>query len=683
MHIGAVTRAECRYTASDRQFHAPTPDRMNPLYASSHDGSGPGSGAPRQLPFGTWHWDETSGLVSFTVSGRRDEAATRLPMATWLATVSPPEREQLPHIWQHASRSGSALQEFEIDVTEGGEVRRLLLRGHGSRRGEAPGAAGIWLDVTNRAIGQSRAWFRHLADALPTMMWAATPAGVIDFANDAWLRFTGLESAGDWTRAIHPDDLGSVEERWRIAVETHARYEARCRVRRAADGTYRWHSVRAVPIVDGQGRVARWLGALVDEHELRMLIEANQQLLASEQRARQAAEDAGRMKEEFLSVLGHELRTPLNAISGWASMLKRGGMSDVEAARAVEVIERNAEVQRHLIDQLLDVSRVISGHIRLDVQPFAVEDALTRAIDALRPEAEAKGVRILADLTATGAIVQADPGRLQQAFANLVGNAVKFTPPGGEVRVRAAREGPDVRIRVHDSGVGIPAAFLPHVFDRFRQAESQTARRFGGLGLGLSIVRQIVHMHGGRVEAFSDGEGHGAEFVVTLGLEGALVEPPSSASAPVPRPVDSATLPLRGLSMLVIEDDADSREMLSVLLENAGAVPVPAASVTEALRLLGDLEVDVVLSDIGMPDRDGFDLIRSLRNFPNPRVRRAPAVAVTAFARTEDRDRILAAGFDAHVSKPVEPLDLFRAVAAVRHQRVSDAASGPGTPSSP
>ncbi len=654
---------------------------MIPLHASSHDGSSPGVVAPGQLPYGTWHWDATSDMMSFAIAGQRDEAATRVPVATWLATVSQPEREQLPRAWHQASGSGAALQEVEVDVMDGPGVRRFLLRGYGSRRGEAPGASGIWLDVTDRAIGHSRVWFRPLADALPTMMWAATPVGIVDFANEAWLRFTGLESAGDWSRAIHPDDLGAIEERWRNAVETHEPYEGRCRIRRDADGTYRWHSVRAVPITDAEGRVACWLGALVDEHEVRMLVEANQQLLAAEQRARQAAEDAGRMKEEFLSTLGHELRTPLNAISGWASMLKRGGMSDADSARAVEVIERNADAQRQLIDQLLDASRIISGHLRLDVQALAVENALTRAIDALRPEAEAKGVRLLVDLAAPPATVRADPARLQQAFSNLIANAVKFTPSGGEIQVRAAREGPDLQVRVRDTGVGIPAAFLPHVFDRFRQAESPSTRRFGGLGLGLSIVRQIVHMHGGRVEAFSEGEGRGAEFVVTLGLDGALVDPPSPASAPVPRPADSATLPLRGLSMLVIEDDADSREMLSVLLENAGAVPVAAASVNEALRLLGDLEVDVVLSDIGMPERDGFDLIRSLRTFPNPRVRRAPAVAVTAFARNEDRDRILAAGFDAHVSKPVEPLDLFRAVAAVRHQRIGDAASGPAASS--
>ena len=532
---------------------------------------------------------------------------------------------------------------------------------------------GVNVDVDARkqseiALHESEAWFRHLADSLPIKVWAATPEGDLDYVNETWRRYTGGLDVEDWPRAVHPDDVAALQERGTLSLSRREPYEARCRLRRASDGTWRWHSIRAVPISDPAGVPIRWLGALVDEHELRMLMEQNQALLASEQRARQAADDAARMKDEFLATLGHELRTPLNAITGWTSLLKRGGLSPEDTVRAIEVIDRNALAQRHLIDELLDVSRVISGHVRLDLQPVFVEDIVAQAVDAIGPVADGKGLQIETAIEPIGQPVIGDPVRLQQVVSNLLGNAIKFTPSGGSVTVRVARVGDEVRISVRDTGVGIPPAFLPIVFDRFRQAESASVRRFGGLGLGLSIVRQIVHMHGGRVEAASEGEGRGAEFTVTLALDGV----PSESSATGPgRPNDAGPSPLRGLSILIIEDDPDSREMLSVLLENVGAIPVAAATVSEALRLLGDLEVDVVLSDIGMPERDGFDLIRALRSFPNPRVRHAPALAVTAFTRAEDRERILAAGFDAHVSKPVEPLELFRAIADVNQRRAA------------
>ncbi len=515
----------------------------------------------------------------------------------------------------------------------------------------------------------SDAWFRRLADALPIIVWTATTDGVVDFLNEPWRRYTGSAEIAEWERAVHPDDVPPLRAGWREAVSTRVPYQARCRLRRADDGAWRWHALHAAPIEEPPGLVFRWLGTLIDDHDARRLIERNQALEASEQRARQAADDAGRMKDEFLATLGHELRTPLNAITGWTSLLKRGGLSDADAGRAIEVIERSALTQRHLIDQLLDVSRIISGHVRLDLQPVFLEDVVAHAVEAARPLADARGLHLAATLQPSREPLLGDPARLQQALTNLLDNAVKFNKDGGQIAVTLDRVGNRMHLRVADTGAGIPPAFLPHVFDRSRHAESPNARRFGGLGLGLSIVKQIVQMHGGEVTAASAGEGLGAEFTIALGLGAAAGRP---AAGPSPRADGGTTSPLRGLSILIIEDDSDSREMLSVLLENAGAVPVPAASVAEALRLLGDLEVDVVLSDIGMPDRDGFDLIRALRDFPNPRVRHAPAVAVTAFARREDRERILAAGFDAHVSKPVEPLDLFRTVTDVRQRRAGN-----------
>lgn len=524
------------------------------------------------------------------------------------------------------------------------------------------------------ALRESEAWFRHLADALPILVWAAAPDGSVDYANEAWRHFSGHVDAADWWRVVHPDDTDRLRDCWDQAVRDRDRFEARVRLRRAHDGQYRWHSVRAVPIAAPHGALIRWVGAFIDDHELRMLVEANQHLLASEQRARQAAEDAGRLKDDFLATLGHELRTPLNAITGWTSLLRRGDLDVHARQRAIEVIERNADAQRRLIDELLDMSRIISGHVRLDLQPLSLAEVITQAVETVRPIAEARQQDIAVQLADAPATLTGDAARLQQVFANLLGNAVKFTPPLGHIAVALVPAADHVTVHVSDDGIGIDPGFLPHVFDRFRQADA-AGRPAGGLGLGLSIVRQIVQLHGGRVSAHSAGEGTGTTFTVTLPLDARPAPPdpaPRDAALPAWQPGESLPATLRGLSMLLIEDDPDSREMLSVLLENAGAVPVPAASVSEGLRLLGDLEIDVVLSDIGMPERDGFDLIRSLRTFPNPRVRRAPAVAVTAFARREDRDRILGAGFDAHVSKPVEPADLFATIAEVVQRRMRD-----------
>ena len=328
------------------------------------------------------------------------------------------------------------------------------------------------------------------------------------------------------------------------------------------------------------------------------------------------------------------------------------------------------QVQRHLIDDLLDASRVISGHVRLDLHAVPLAEVVSRAIEAIRPLAEARGLTIDTDLAAADAVVSGDAARLQQVFAHVLGNAVKFTPPQGHIHVRLQEQSGLVQVDVRDTGVGVSPEALPLVFDRMRQANAPDGRRPGGLGLGLAIVRQLVLMHGGHVDVTSPGTGQGTTVSVSLPVWSAASTPGDApAGTPLTRPAAEVTTPLRGLSILIIEDDPDSREMLSVLLENAGAVPVAAATVGEGLRLLGDLEIDVVLSDIGMPGRDGFDLIRALRSFPNPRVRQAPAIAVTAFARREDRERILAAGFDAHVGKPVEPRELFTEITDVFRRR--------------
>ena len=529
-----------------------------------------------------------------------------------------------------------------------------------------------------RANEVSAAWFEPLAHALPILIWTIDQDGQTDFLNTEAREYTGLDDPSDFERAIHPDDLDGTRDRAAASRASTGPVDGRSRLRRARDGAWRWHSVRLVPLVDDEGLVIGAIGAAVDDHDRHTLVQANQELLASEQRARRAAEDAGRMKEEFLSALGHELRAPLNAIAGWASLLKRGLPGD-EAGRAIDIIERNSQAQRELIDGLLDASRVLSGHARLELQTVFVEDALTHAVDAFKPEAEARGLTLDAVLMPPRRPLTGDAARLHQVFALLLDNAVKFTPRGGRIDVRLWHDRHLVHVEVRDTGGGLSPAFLPFVFDRFRTAESAGTRP-GGLGLGLALVRQLVQLHGGQVEATSDGPGRGAAFTLALPTLELAADGGHEPDHEDDRLTQDVTGPIRGLSILIIEDDEDSREMLSVLLENVGAVPVAAATVGEGLRLLGDLEIDVVLSDIGMPGRDGFDLIRTLRSFPNPRVQHAPALAVTAFARKEDRERILAAGFDAHVAKPVEPRELFAAIADTVRRRQSRTGAATGSP---
>ena len=505
-----------------------------------------------------------------------------------------------------------------------------------------------------------------VVDALPIVLWTIGPDGRVGHLNTAARDYTGLDDASEFERAVHPDDLTALRERWMSTLLRAEPHEGHSRLRRASDGSWRWHIVRVQPIRQTDDTVAYALGTAVDDHERHTLVQANQALMASEQRAWRAAEDAARMKDEFLAALGHELRTPLNAIAGWTSLLKRG-ISGAEAARAIEVIERNSQVQRDLIARMLDASRILSGHVRLDLQVLFLEDEVALAVESIRSEAEARGLSIRMDVTTPGMAVNADPARLQQVLGHLLDNAIRFTPHGGELLVRQWHRDGFVHLAVSDTGSGIAPGLLAGVFDRFRAGDAAAAHRHGGLGLGLSIVRHLLQMHGGQVEAASDGPGLGATF--TFSLPVVETERDGDVTAPAGTRAAEDTTTLRGLSILVIEDDPDSREMLSVLLENVGAVPVAAATVGEGLRLLGDLEIDVVLSDIGMPGRDGFDLIRALRAFPNPRVQHAPALAVTAFSRDEDRERILAAGFDAHVGKPVEPRELFAAIGDAARRR--------------
>lgn len=392
---------------------------------------------------------------------------------------------------------------------------------------------------------------------------------------------------------------------------------------------------------------------------------------AEKERLYRQAEESSRLKEEFLATISHELRTPLSAILGWARMLRMGQLSEENEIKALDTIERNARAQAQLVDDLLDVSRIITGKLRMDVQPADPNSFIDAAVEAVRPAAEAKGVRVQKVID-TGAIsIPGDPARLQQVVWNLLSNAIKFTPRGGRVQIRSERVNSHLEIVVSDTGQGISPDFLPHVFDRFRQADQKTSRQHGGMGLGLAIVRHLVEMHGGTVRAMSDGEGHGSTFTVALPISpiyrvdssGGRVHP--AARDLLPPLEDDCADSLKGLRILVVDDEADTRELLKQGLEYCGANVTVMGSAAEALDTLMARVPDVLISDIGMPGIDGYDLIRQVRDLPPNRGGKVPAIALTAYTRTEDRLQSLRAGYDMHVPKPVELAELVAVAATV------------------
>jgi signal transduction histidine kinase/ActR/RegA family two-component response regulator len=409
------------------------------------------------------------------------------------------------------------------------------------------------------------------------------------------------------------------------------------------------------------------------EEQLRVALEERERLLVREREARAEAEESSRLKDEFLATVSHELRTPLTAVLGWTHLLRDGRLDAKAAVHALETVERNAHAQQQLIEDLLDVSRVITGKLRLDIRRIAPASFIEAAIEAVLPAAEAKGIVLEKSLPTDADAISGDPARLQQVVWNLLSNAIKFTPKGGRVEVRLESAGSHVGIFVSDTGDGIKPEFLPFVFDRFRQEDGTTSRRYGGLGLGLSIVRHLVELHGGTVRAESAGEGQGATFAVRLPLvaapksEGSDTGTAAAAQQPAVNTQRAVEWPdkLDGLRVLVVDDEPDTLDLIKVLLAQCGAEVATARSSAEALGLFAEVAPDVIISDIGMPGEDGYELIRRVRELPPERGGRTPAVALTAYARAADRLRVLRSGYQMHVAKPVELAELVAVVANV------------------
>jgi signal transduction histidine kinase/CheY-like chemotaxis protein len=466
----------------------------------------------------------------------------------------------------------------------------------------------------------------------------------------------------EWMRnLLHPDDKSLTSQELSKVEANRAAFDIQYRVRRGRKD-WVWVRNRAKGVYDDEGRLVGLTGVAQDVTPQRLAQEA-------ESAARQEAERANRIKDEFLATLSHELRTPLGAILGWAHILRRKlPADDPEVVKGIEVIERSTRVQTQLIDDLLDMSRITSGKLRLTIQPMAPISFVEAAIETVMPSAEAAGVAIESKLDPGAGPVAGDASRLQQVVWNLLANAIKFTPRGGTVTVSLKRIEDAIQISVSDTGAGISPEFLPHIFDRFRQADGSTTRRFGGLGLGLSIVKHLVQLHHGEVSARSAGEGQGACFEVRLPIAtehlgvGEIVETRANDAVPA---ACAEPGELDGLTVLVVDDEPDTRDLLERVLRDAGARVLLAGDAATALALVEAQRPQVLVSDIGMPDIDGYELLRQVRELGASRGGSVPAVALTAFARSEDRIRALRAGFSVHVAKPVEPSEIVATVASV------------------
>jgi PAS domain S-box-containing protein len=619
--------------------------------------------------------------VLYPLDGRSLIASNSQPIRDWLTRNIPADEHARIRAAIAKAIAGKSLFEFEHRVTRpDGSTGWTFSRAVPivDESGEVIEWFGAAADITDRkraeeALRESEARFRQMADSMAHMIWVTRPDGFHEWYNRRWYEFTGVPDrttdGAAWNGMFHPDDQERAWTTWRHSLATGEAYEIEYRLRHHS-GEYRWVLGRALPIRNDAGDITRWFGTCTDIHAMRQLTEEREYLLQSEQAARVEAERASRMKEEFLATLSHEIRTPLNAILGWAMMLRSGRLGPESAAEGIEVIERNARAQAQIIEDLLDMSRIISGKLRLDVQRSDLAKVIEAAAETVAPAAAAKDIRVQLVLDPRTGPVSGDPGRLQQVFWNLLSNAIKFTPKGGRVQVLLERVSSHLDVSIVDTGDGIDPAFLPHVFDRFRQADATTTRLHGGLGLGLAIVKQLVELHGGTVRAKSPGQGQGATFIVSLPLtvlatDGEPLPSRRHPAAELTPMTLGENVRLPGIRVLVVDDEPDARALLRRLLEEAEAEVSTAAAATEALALVQAERPDVIISDIGMPREDGYSLIRQVRELPPERGGRTPAIALTAYARAEDRVRTLLEGFQHHLSKPVEPAELIAMVSSL------------------
>lgn len=554
------------------------------------------------------------------------------------------------------------------------------------------------LVAVNTELRQSEERFRSLSTCSPVGIFETDTEGNCKYTNPRYQAICGLIAAESlekrWLESVHPEDRERAIASWSAYICEGRDYSEEFRFQ-TTQASIRWVQVRSSPMLSSQGELLGYVGTLEDITERKQAEEVRAQVIR-EQTARQEAEAANRMKDEFLAVLSHELRTPLTSMLGWSKILRAKKLDEKATSRALEAIERNAISQMQLIEDILDVSRIIRGQLRLNVSAVNLISVMEAALEAVRPLAEPKDIQLNTILDTTVGSVYGDPARLQQIVWNLLTNAIKFTPKGGRVEVKLSTyfgfsisdfglgsdsenldssntdENSNLRsqisnsksqyaqIQVIDTGIGISSEFLPKVFERFRQADSTTTRSHNGLGLGLAIVRHLVELHKGTILAQSSGSGQGATFTVRLPL---LQDNRGNREATGKVSLPIASTPLAGLRVLVVDDETDTRNFLSFLFEEYGAFATAVGSVDEALAVLEQTKPDILVSDIGMSEQDGYTLIRKLRSLEPEKGGRIPAIALTAYTREEDRLKVLSAGFQQHLSKPIDPNKLIAAIA--------------------
>ena len=495
--------------------------------------------------------------------------------------------------------------------------------------------------------------FSQMAETIPSVFWmfdlqAQQPIYVSPAYETIWghSRNDLHGNLSRWIETIHPDDRAQVQAAVARCVERGSSDEEYRIIR--PDGALRWIRDRGFVVHDDAGQPIRLVGVAEDITDLKQAEAEREQLLAREQAAREQAESANRIKDEFLAVLSHELRTPMNPILGWSNLLQQGKLDPARTTQAITTIERNAKLQVQLIEDLLDISRILRGKLTLTTFPVQLSTVIYAAIDTVRLAIDAKAIHLSISLEEVGQVL-GDAARLQQVLWNLLSNAVKFTPTGGQIDIELIQISNQAQIQVRDTGKGIHPDFLPDVFEHFRQEDGATTRKFGGLGLGLAIVRQIVEMHGGRVSADSPGIGQGAIFTVHIPVASQILVTPSLA-----RSIQS-TPDLSGIQILVVDDEVDSREFIAFVLEQEGAIVTTVASGTDALQIFITSPPDLLISDIGMPEMDGYMLMRHIRELTVQQGRHVPAIALTAYAGEADEQRAALVGFQKHLAKPLDP----------------------------
>jgi PAS domain S-box-containing protein len=585
-----------------------------------------------------------------------------------IRVIIPPDRQSEEDHVLGAVRRGESVDHFEtVRVRKDGSrvPISLTVSPIRSASGAIIGASKIVRDLSRTQSAQRDALrLASIVDSSDDAIVSKDLHGIVTSWNAAAERMFGFaesEMVGQSIRRIIPDDRQQEEDEVLSRIRRGERVEHYETIRQRKDGTLVPVSLTVSPILSHDGTV-------VGASKIARDISERERAALERERLLTIARDASQLKDEFLATLSHELRTPLNAIVGYVRMMQSDLLTGEKRARAMDTVARNVTSLTQIVEDVLDVSRIISGKLRLDVQPVDLPAVVQNAVETVRPAADAKGLRLVAIADPRAAPVSGDPERLQQILWNILSNAVKFTERGGRVEVRLERVNSHVELTISDTGVGIPAEFLPHVFDRFRQADSGISRSRGGLGLGLAISRHLVELQGGRIYAASDGPGTGATFRIELPLRSANVAPPAGKRE---HPQTSqaehhiAVPQLEGIRILAVDDDHDALALVREILEATGATVATADSAQNALDLLDSMTPDVLVADLGLPQMSGFELIDRVRRSERPAIRAIPAVALTAYARSEDRTKALRSGFQLHLAKPVDPGELMAAMATL------------------